>query len=72
MPLGWICWTPTLDGIGSASLGDAFAGNSRVDGKDSFDLNRHSKRMNAAFLDGHVETVPLKQEALDKVYLIAP
>ena len=71
-PFGSICWTPSLDGVGPASLGDAFAGNGRAGSKDSFDLNRHSKRMNVAFLDGHVETVPLKQDALDKVYLIAP
>jgi prepilin-type processing-associated H-X9-DG protein/prepilin-type N-terminal cleavage/methylation domain-containing protein len=71
-PFGWICWTPSLNGVGPATLGDAFAGNGRVESRDSFDMYRHSKRMNVAYLDGHVETVPLKQEALDKVYLIAP
>lgn len=72
MPIGWICWTPSLDGQGAATLGDAFAGTGRAVGRENFDLNRHSKRMNIAFLDGHVETVEIKQEALDRVFLIMP
>jgi prepilin-type processing-associated H-X9-DG protein len=70
MPDGWICWTPTYDGEGPATLGDAFAGTGRVDHRDSFDLRRHGGRINIGFLDGHVEMVPLKQASLDKVYLI--
>jgi prepilin-type processing-associated H-X9-DG protein len=71
-PPGWICWTPSLTGTGMATLGDAFAGNGRVEAKDSFDLYRHAKRINVGYVDGHVETVPMAQENLDKVYLIPP
>ena len=69
---GWICWTPSLDGKGAATLGDAFAGNGRVLDRNSFDMPRHGHRINVAFLDGHVETVPLRQENLNHVYLIPP
>ena len=69
---GWITWTPTLDGTGPATLGDAFGSTGRVDSGESFDRHRHARRTNVAFADGHVETVALTREALDKVYLIAP
>jgi prepilin-type processing-associated H-X9-DG protein/prepilin-type N-terminal cleavage/methylation domain-containing protein len=69
---GWICWTPSFNGQGPATLGDAFASNGRVDSRMNFDMNRHSHRMNAAFLDGHVETVPLRRENLDHLFLIPP
>ena len=72
LPLGWICWSPSLTGKGQASLADAFVGLPRVGSKDMFDLYRHSKRMNIGFLDGHVETVSLRKEDLEKVYLIPP
>jgi len=69
-PSGWITWTPSLNGSGTATLGDAFAGNGRVEAPDMFDRNRHSKRMNVGFADGHVETVLLTKEALDRVYVL--
>jgi prepilin-type processing-associated H-X9-DG protein/prepilin-type N-terminal cleavage/methylation domain-containing protein len=72
MPDGWVCWTPSYTGTGPATLGDAFAGNGRVADKQSFDMNRHSRRINVAFLDGHVETLPLKKQNLDRVYLVPP
>jgi prepilin-type processing-associated H-X9-DG protein len=72
MPIGWICWTPSLNGSGPATLGDAFAGNGRAEAPDNFDLNRHSGRMNVGFADGHVSTVVLKKVELDSIYLIPP
>jgi prepilin-type processing-associated H-X9-DG protein/prepilin-type N-terminal cleavage/methylation domain-containing protein len=72
MSEGWICWSPSLDGTGPATLGDAWDNTGRAESSENFDLFRHSKRMNVGFLDGHVETVPLTKEALDKVYLIPP
>ncbi len=72
VPDGWICWSPSLAGTGTASLGDAFSNNGRVDSVENFDMARHSKRMNIAFADGHVETVLLTKEALDTVYLLPP
>ena len=72
MPIGWVCWVPSIDGTGPATLGDAFAGTGRAEGIENFDLNRHGRRMNVAFIDGHVKTVPIRQQNLDKVYLIPP
>jgi prepilin-type processing-associated H-X9-DG protein/prepilin-type N-terminal cleavage/methylation domain-containing protein len=72
MPLGWITWTPSATGVGAATLGDAWENDGRVESRENFDVLRHSKRMNVGFLDGHVETVPLQKEALEKVYLIPP
>jgi prepilin-type processing-associated H-X9-DG protein/prepilin-type N-terminal cleavage/methylation domain-containing protein len=71
MPLGWITWTPSLDGAGPATLGDAMANNGRADSPENFDLNRHGKRMNVVFADGHVEAFPVTKEALDHAYLVA-
>jgi prepilin-type processing-associated H-X9-DG protein len=71
-PCGWICWTPSPDGPGQATLGDAMAGNGRVEAGDMFDPKRHGKRMNIAFADGHVETVGLAKDDLDKAYLVPP
>jgi prepilin-type processing-associated H-X9-DG protein len=70
--MGWICWSPTVNGVGPATLAHAFLGHPRVASQDMFDLYRHSKRMNIGFLDGHVETVALRKEDLEKVYLIPP
>jgi prepilin-type N-terminal cleavage/methylation domain-containing protein/prepilin-type processing-associated H-X9-DG protein len=72
VPCGWITWTPSITGRGKATLGDAFAGNGRVDHADSFDMFRHGKRMNVGFADGHVETVKLTKADLDNVYIVAP
>lgn len=70
--LGWIVWTPALDANGPVTLGDAFALNPNAQAADNFDLNRHKGRINVAFADGHVETLYLTKENLDKVYLIPP
>ena len=72
MPDGWVCWTPSYNGTGKATLGDAWANNGRVADKSNFDLTRHFRRINVAFLDGHVETLPLKKESLDHVLLVPP
>jgi prepilin-type processing-associated H-X9-DG protein/prepilin-type N-terminal cleavage/methylation domain-containing protein len=72
MPLGWITWTPALSVTGPVTLADAWDNNGRAESKDNFDLYRHSRRMNIGFLDGHVETVPLTKEALEKIYLLPP
>lgn len=69
---GWLAWTPTLTNVGPASLGDALAGNPRAQSADNFDLNRHGKRINVLFADGHVETFPITPEALSEVYLVPP
>lgn len=71
-PMGWICWTPALTATGPVTLGDALAANGRAEGVDSFDLNRHKKRINIGFVDGHVATYPIDKAALDTVYLVAP
>lgn len=70
--MGWICFTPQLEPSGPVTLGDAFAGNGRAENAESFDLNRHKGRMNVAFADGHVETVEITKESLDRIYLIPP
>ena len=72
MPLGWVCWRPSYDGTGPATLADALENNGRVTAQDNFDRFRHGKRINVGFLDGHVETLPLTKEALEKAYLIPP
>lgn len=69
IPLGWLCWTPSQDGTGPATLADALAGNGRVDSPENFDPLRHSKRMNAVFADGHVETLAMTLDALARVYV---
>ena len=69
---GWITWTPSLTATGAATLGDALAGNGKVDSKDMFDLNRHGKRISIGFADGHVECLTLDQPTLDRVYLVVP
>jgi prepilin-type processing-associated H-X9-DG protein len=61
-----------LAGTGPATLGDAFAGTGRVESKDMFDINRHNHRINIAFADGHVETVPLTQPEMDRIYIVPP
>jgi prepilin-type processing-associated H-X9-DG protein len=71
-PMGWICWTPTLDGSGAATLGDAMARNGRVDSIENFDMFRHGKRINVMFADGHVETFPLTPQSLGRAYLLLP
>jgi prepilin-type processing-associated H-X9-DG protein len=72
MSEGWICWSPSLAGPSQATLRDAWDNTGRAGSPDSFDRFRHSRRMNVGFLDGHVETVPLTADALEKVYLIPP
>jgi prepilin-type processing-associated H-X9-DG protein/prepilin-type N-terminal cleavage/methylation domain-containing protein len=37
-----------------------------------FDMSRHLKFANAAFVDGHVEAVELNERSLAKVYLVPP
>jgi prepilin-type N-terminal cleavage/methylation domain-containing protein/prepilin-type processing-associated H-X9-DG protein len=74
-PDGWICWTPSIDGKGPATLGDAWISDGRVLDHDNFDLHRHFRnvaRMNVAYVDGHVQTLSLQKENLDKVFLIPP
>ena len=60
------------EAIARLQLGDAFAGNGRVDHKDSFDMKRHGGRINVGFADGHVETFMLTQKDLDRVYIVPP
>jgi prepilin-type processing-associated H-X9-DG protein/prepilin-type N-terminal cleavage/methylation domain-containing protein len=72
LPIGWMTWTPSLAGTGAATLGDAFDNTGRASSPDSFDRIRHTKRINVAFVDGHVETVPMSRDELDKVYLVPP
>jgi prepilin-type processing-associated H-X9-DG protein/prepilin-type N-terminal cleavage/methylation domain-containing protein len=72
IPQGWLTWTPSLDGTGAATLGDALAGDGRADAPQNFDLPRHGRRLNAVFADGHVEALPIEKGALDRAYLVAP
>jgi prepilin-type N-terminal cleavage/methylation domain-containing protein/prepilin-type processing-associated H-X9-DG protein len=70
MARGWITWTPTLDGTGPATLGDALVGNGRVSAADNFDRLRHRERINAVFADGHVETLRITKGDLDRAFLV--
>ena len=71
IPIGWLCWTPSLDGAGPATLADALANTGRVDSAENFDPLRHTKRMNAVFADGHVETFAITKDALARAYLVS-
>ncbi|HEX8916347.1 MAG TPA: prepilin-type N-terminal cleavage/methylation domain-containing protein [Humisphaera sp.] len=70
MARGWLTWTPTLDGTGPATLGDALANTGRASAPENFDKVRHRGRINAVFADGHAETLPITKGALDRVYLV--
>ena len=69
--LGWYLIANEVYDANPVTLGDAFAGNGRAHGPDSFDLRRHRGRMNVAFLDGHVETPHISQGDLDRVFVQA-
>jgi len=56
---------------GPITLADALAGNARAGDPQNFDRYRHRGRMNVAFLDAHVESVPIEPGALSRV-LITP
>jgi len=70
---GWVLWTPT-DPNGTVTLADAWLdrtrSNTRTASKDNFDPYRHKGKMNVAFLDGHVETLPMTAEGLSSAVLI--
>jgi prepilin-type processing-associated H-X9-DG protein len=55
---------------GPITLADALAGNARAGDPDNFDHRRHNRRMNIAFLDGHVESVPIESGALSRVLIL--
>jgi len=72
-PAGWVMWTPT-DSVGTVTLGDAWLdrtrGSRRTASKDNFDPVRHKGKINVAFLDGHVQTLPLTGTDLAVAILI--
>jgi len=72
MPFGWITWTPKLDAVGPVTLGDAFANNGKADSPEGFDLERHRKKMNIVFADGHVEAFEISEGSLSHAYLTSP
>jgi prepilin-type processing-associated H-X9-DG protein/prepilin-type N-terminal cleavage/methylation domain-containing protein len=72
MPLGWITWTPALNATGAVTMADALASNSNAQSSENFALNRHGKRMNVVFVDGHVEARAIDTNSLSDVYLVAP
>lgn len=71
IPLGWLCWTPSRDGTGPATLADALDGNGRVDSPDNFDRQRHGKRMNVVYADGRVETFEFTRGALARAFIVS-
>ncbi|QOV89229.1 prepilin-type N-terminal cleavage/methylation domain-containing protein [Humisphaera borealis] len=72
MPFGWMTWTPSLNGVGTATLTDALNNTPRASSSENFDLLRHNRRMNVVFADGHVETLQITPESLAHVHLISP
>jgi prepilin-type processing-associated H-X9-DG protein/prepilin-type N-terminal cleavage/methylation domain-containing protein len=55
---------------GPITLADALAGNTRAGDPGNFDHRRHNGRINVAFLDGHVENLPLQPGPLSRVLLL--
>jgi prepilin-type processing-associated H-X9-DG protein len=55
---------------GPITLADALAGNARAGDPGNFDHRRHNGRINIAFLDGHVENLPLQPGPLSRVLLL--
>src|ERR1035437_7908180 len=49
-----------------ATLADALAGNNLAGDSQCFDAQRHGKRINVGFLDGHAEEVPLTAGSLKR------
>jgi prepilin-type processing-associated H-X9-DG protein len=72
MPLGWIVWTPALKATGAVTMADALADNAKAASSQNFALNRHGKRMNIVFVDGHVEARGIDVNSLKDVYLVGP
>jgi len=70
--MGWMTWTPSLDGPGAATLADALANSARAGSAENFDPGRHNGKLNALFADGHVETLKVEADALRQAYLVAP
>src|SRR5206468_2082508 len=72
---GWILWTP-IDFFGTSpvTLADAWLdrmrSTKRTLSQDNFDPVRHNGKMNVAFLDGHVETLPMTERGLAGAVLI--
>jgi prepilin-type processing-associated H-X9-DG protein len=65
-PIPMLCWSPGSPG--PVTLGDVLAGKVLFGPK--FDRERHQGRMNVAFLDGHVEDLPIEAGALAEAWLV--
>jgi prepilin-type processing-associated H-X9-DG protein/prepilin-type N-terminal cleavage/methylation domain-containing protein len=72
MPDPWIVWSPRTVFIGPVTLADALLNNGKAIDVSSFDLKRHDKKMNIAFLDGHVASYRITAGDLSKCYLLPP
>ena len=72
MPDPWIVWSPRTVFVGPVTLADALLNNGKAIDVSSFDLKRHDKKMNIAFLDGHVGSYRITAGDLSKVYLLPP
>jgi len=55
---------------GPITLADALAGGVRAGDPQNFDPQRHRKRVNISFLDGHAETLPIEAGKLRAVLLL--
>jgi prepilin-type N-terminal cleavage/methylation domain-containing protein/prepilin-type processing-associated H-X9-DG protein len=72
MPDPWIVWSPRTVFVGPVTLADALLNNGKAIDQTSFDQKRHERKMNIAFLDGHVATFRITVGDLEKVYLLPP
>ena len=71
-PDPWIVWSPRTVFVGPVTLADALLNNGKAIDQSSFDQKRHDKRMNIAFVDGHVATYRITSGDLERVYLLPP
>jgi prepilin-type N-terminal cleavage/methylation domain-containing protein/prepilin-type processing-associated H-X9-DG protein len=72
LPDGWQTWTPILNSRRAAPLSAALDGSNFVTDASSFDYQRHKKKINLAFADGHVETRDISVGSLSDVFCIPP
>jgi prepilin-type processing-associated H-X9-DG protein len=67
---GWLLISNIATDTKPVTLADAFSNTGRADGPDAFDAIRHRGRINAVFVDGHVETVRVEAGDLARVFVL--
>lgn len=70
-PSPLLTWRPSFGSDANVSLRDVLDQTASVLPSASLDLRRHQGNANFAFVDGHVESVPIRSDNLSRLMLLA-